>query len=182
MVFHNDAWHHQLLHGVDPVLGKVYCCNPCETMDPNILLVLTCTDPWMRIPASHVTTRFDTDEQRWRSLQEDAHFTRYKVYEQVLQLQSSKQQQEFTSSPSPHGGSRIAIHEAFAKGEKEVLIPWGGLPGVTLFAKAGSEADKELRDYAAGGVQRSRLIPLPAYKSSSNVLFFDRSYFIDKLM
>jgi hypothetical protein len=169
MLINNDAWHHQLIHGVDTSSKEIYLCNPCETMPMEIFRTLLCVDPFMRIPASHVRTRKDDSEERWNSLRNASHMNRFNVSDQINALDPN-------SLPNTEP-SRITIEAASTAGDKELILPWGGLAGITLFFKIGSEGQNEIDQYSK---KNSRSIPLPSYGIKSSVLFYDKDYFTKK--
>jgi len=105
MILGNDAWHHQMIYGVERIpksmfraatstskensyseeyLYKVYATNPMEPISMNIFKETITADPFMQIPTSHVIERYSQDQRKMKfQLLQDELFQDGLVYEQI---------------------------------------------------------------------------------------------------
>jgi hypothetical protein len=141
MILGNDAWHHQMIYGVERIpkstfkavkssnstnnedyIYKVHATNPMEPISMNILKETVTSDPFMQIPASHVVERYSRDQRKMKfQMLEDELFNETTVLDQIKGIFSNE-------CPDDAQYANVGPNNS-----PYIYLPWGGIAGITLF-------------------------------------------------
>ena len=167
----HDAYHHQTVFGVEP--GGIWTSNPVMKYSPGHLLSLLTAGRHMVIPRSHILARLQAAcaTGTIRDLLEETElldatppWSDLAVGTQVRRILTG------VADSSESGGKLLPLNGGGAPEKpavfRDLVIPWGGLPGVTIFALHGTPAMAELQ----AASERCPNIPvhLPLYPLSSD--------------
>lgn len=139
----HDAWHHQVVRGVDDK-GRIMLLNPIERLEPHTLIPLLSSPPFMIIPREHIYSKLLETIKG----QEEGHVS--SAINTILlmceELDSKAPWNQFRVGSQISGALDSMIQEHHSVGKKfppfsDLIIPFGGLAGVTLFYHIGSKAE-----------------------------------------
>eukprot|EP00873_Tetraselmis_striata_P039093 jgi/Tetstr1/459357/TSEL_000426.t1 len=154
-----DAFHHQSVFGVEKG-GDVWTSNPVMKYKPAHLLSLITGSGHMVIPKEHILWRFqeafkDGTAQAFLSeverLDREEPWMRFGVGSQINRMLANLTQ----GQPEDNWKRRFS----------DLVIPWGGIPGVVVFARKGTKAMRELEAICEDHVD----IAMPVYGSTERV-------------
>jgi len=157
-----DAWHHQVVRGVDEK-GKVMLLNPIERVEPQQLIPLLSSPSFKIIPKEHMQRKLSeiiTEEggealgkidRLCQELDTTAPWSKFAVGTQISQVFESLLRKREEGRYQPFN---------------DVIIPFGGLAGVTLFYQSTSRA-AELIHY----LPSPQSVVLPAYEGAIALVY-----------
>mmetsp|Transcript_35570 Transcript_35570/g.100694 ORF Transcript_35570/g.100694 Transcript_35570/m.100694 type:complete len:368 (-) Transcript_35570:168-1271(-) len=158
-----DAYHHQTVFGVEEG-GDVWATNPVQKYSPTHLLSLLTGSRSMVIPRQHILERFqraclagshESFISEAASLDKSPGWDQFQVGSQITRILGEALHH---GDPEAAGGRPLNRFQ-------DLVIPWGGLPGVTVFARRGSPAHEKLRAAADAGQDMAK-INLPLYNTT----------------
>lgn len=162
-----DAFHHQTVFGVEGgggTAGGVWVSNPVMKYSPSHLLPLLTQGQHMVIPRAQIEGRFkeaiaDGSLQEFLSemdvLDSEEPWSRFAVGSQVMRMLARLRQQD--------NKTEVDVRQ---RPFSDLVIPWGGLAGITVFASRRTGAMEELQKASALGLAS---VTLPLYGTSTRI-------------
>lgn len=159
----HDAWHHQVVRGIDEE-GRVMLLNPIERVSPHKLIPLLSSPPFIIIPREHVhqklteiickeggSSALEMIDQLCQELDATAPWGQYSVGTQISKAFNDMIRSRKDGKYQPFDG---------------LIIPFGGMAGVTLFFHSQSLAAAAVKHLSP-----PQSFNLPAYEGKTTLIY-----------